>query len=586
MCEDDNTEMEGDQAIGPWPRQLSLISGAGPITPLPVSRSGAGQANVPAVYHHATQEINSAIDKMHAESAFAHLALAPPVRSQLDAYVDTYFRIFDKFVPFIHVPTFDRQTCQPALLLAVSAVGAYFTPEIAGSREASLTLADLARRTCHYQVEAKNNSNHELWFNQVFLLLLILAPACGDRAAFEMAMCVRGIPHANGRRDGWDRGMDETIGSAHRSVEEQWARWIQEEQRTRMAWAVVMTDVYDSVLWSVEPSVIVTEVIRCPVPNLAVLWEAPTAQAWHALLVSGQEPVRATLEPYLPKMAADPMTPIPELADVLSETCGRMLLISALHLLAWRRRHWIDVERLALGGDASQQPTDALSARLDNAFEYVERHVLPCQDSSHILVDQRASDMGTDMHIALLWNLVCLVNHLPVSTMQQFASGEFDAVRLSIQDWANAKNGQNARLSLYHATQLLTLCHEADESNRKDLLVPFAVLYGTLAVVIYIRYIARYITHSRRAVGRAPAYEVHLTKLNSRLRPNYVDWIEGKAFEGALSVLGFGDISQPTACNDGLEASARILQSLPCGRYGFQFSLMLRELGASFSERV
>lgn len=282
-----------------------------------------------------------------------------PSKTMIDSFIKIYFEQFHSILPMIHKPTFSTGTCPTIVLVAMASIGASYS-HLEGAKMFADSLSELCKRTltwmvimyglpfllwiltCIIQAEHNPEYPHSDFFLMASCLQSVYALGSGSHRLYDCADVSRSALIGSARRIGLFSGRvsppssspgsapgspnpkttrDEDNCNEKEAIEVRWRRWYVKEKLRRLAWSIFEYDCSFSTLSNRRGAITLND-ISTRMPCAEALWQAPTAQAWGALLESGVLPP-----------GAEKGTPFyPTLRDVIS---GKM---SPENLTSWGRR--------------------------------------------------------------------------------------------------------------------------------------------------------------------------------------------------------------------------------------------------------
>ncbi|PUU78567.1 fungal-specific transcription factor domain-domain-containing protein [Tuber borchii] len=264
-----------------------------------------------------------------------------PSKTMIDSFIKIYFEQFHSILPMIHKPTFSAGTCPTIVLVAMASIGASYS-HLEGAKMFADSLSELCKRTLTWMAEHNPEYPHSDFFLMASCLQSVYALGSGSHRLYDCADVSRSALIGSARRIGLFSGRvsppssspgsapgspnpkttrDEDNCNEKEAIEVRWRRWYVKEKLRRLAWSIFEYDCSFSTLSNRRGAITLND-ISTRMPCAEALWQAPTAQAWGALLESGVLPP-----------GAEKGTPFyPTLRDVIS---GKM---SPENLTSWGRR--------------------------------------------------------------------------------------------------------------------------------------------------------------------------------------------------------------------------------------------------------
>ncbi|SJX64763.1 uncharacterized protein SRS1_15194 [Sporisorium reilianum f. sp. reilianum] len=213
--------------------------------------------------------------------------------STLNLFVQLYFEHHDPILPILHRATFDPDTCDPLLLAAVICLGALCSK--AENAFAYCLLTSSLVHAVSYKLFGINHlRNRYLPSMQTLFLTYALWRNLGDPAKLEYVEGFRNIVLTMARRcrlfelDAFQLDPSLASASASRSgstelladkVEQEWHKWIRNQEMVRFSWALFVLDSDLSLAWDLPCTIKIGE-LRSPLPSPESLWQAESAEDW------------------------------------------------------------------------------------------------------------------------------------------------------------------------------------------------------------------------------------------------------------------------------------------------------------------
>lgn len=257
--------------------------------------------------------------------------------SSLQSWLDLFFTHFNTSYPLIHMPTFDPDSTQPLLLLAVILLGATYSDKAA--HQVAVCIHDVIRPSIF--AHAGFSPSPELWTLQTLLLVECFGKSRSGQKQHDMSHLFHGLLINLIRRSDC-QSIGKTASPPENNndpaaVQEAWKCWADSEQKKRLALLCFMWDTQHAVLFCQSLCMSAFE-LRCELPHAQVVWEAPDAESWAIAWRSLQPPssqLNAAGSMFLPMLKAY-LAPRPALE--VRPTTNAFSLVIVLHgimSIAW-----------------------------------------------------------------------------------------------------------------------------------------------------------------------------------------------------------------------------------------------------------
>ncbi|CAK7217506.1 hypothetical protein SCUCBS95973_003178 [Sporothrix curviconia] len=205
-----------------------------------------------------------------------------PTEAAVLRALNAYVQYFDPHTPIIHWPTFSITKSQPALILAMIAIGARHLSEyrlaVRAYDAASILLSqhEIEASWCHEQ-------QLSLWPIQATLLCAQFGAFSNDKARsrrsqYQMSFSSTMLRH----------GLD-AVSRLKMMPDMDWSTWVYLQTFSRLAsWATVLF----SIVLAYDPSmssIVANQVFDLPMPSDGSLWCARSSREWKELLCEDEE---------------------------------------------------------------------------------------------------------------------------------------------------------------------------------------------------------------------------------------------------------------------------------------------------------
>ncbi|ETS63350.1 hypothetical protein PaG_01631 [Moesziomyces aphidis] len=211
----------------------------------------------------------------------------------LNVFVQLYFEHHDAILPILHRASFDPDTCDPLLLAAVTCLGALCS-KAENAFAYSLLTSSLVHAVSYKLIGINHLRGRYLPSMQTLLLTYALWRNLGDPAKLEYVEGFRNIVLTMARRcrlfelvpfvldpkamgSSQEQANDAEI--LARKREQEWQRWIRNQEMVRMSWALLALDSDLSLAWDLPCTVTIAE-LGSPLPCVESLWQAESAEEW------------------------------------------------------------------------------------------------------------------------------------------------------------------------------------------------------------------------------------------------------------------------------------------------------------------
>ncbi|TKY87874.1 hypothetical protein EX895_003455 [Sporisorium graminicola] len=222
---------------------------------------------------HLKNAAQSPIELERFEAAFSTLDA-----STLNVYLQLFFHHCYTYLPAIHQATFDPDQCDPRLLAALCAVGAFFS-EVPGSRNAAVYLASLTQMSVSRATLSNNAMARVTSTFQSILLIYMIWRSVGVPARQEYAEAFRSTYCTMVRRCRLLENISPPKLAADVSLDERWMAWVAWETGRRTAWATLVSETELSLHWNL-PEPFAPNELTGKLPCDDQLWQAPSAIEW------------------------------------------------------------------------------------------------------------------------------------------------------------------------------------------------------------------------------------------------------------------------------------------------------------------
>lgn len=207
------------------------------------------------------------------DAAFATLDAAT-----LNVYLQLFFTHCYSYLPAIHRATFHPDRCDPRLLAALCAVGAFFS-EVPGSRNAAIYLASMVQMSVSRATLSNNALARVTSTFQVFMLIYMVWRSVGVPSRHEYAEAFRATYCTMVRRCRLLEDISPPRLPADATTENRWAAWVAWESGRRTAWSTLVSETELSLHWNL-PEPFAPNELTGKLPCDDRLWEAPSAVEW------------------------------------------------------------------------------------------------------------------------------------------------------------------------------------------------------------------------------------------------------------------------------------------------------------------
>ncbi|KAI1765414.1 fungal-specific transcription factor domain-containing protein [Hypoxylon sp. FL1150] len=213
--------------------------------------------------------------------------------ASLQSYCDLYFTKFNTAYPLIHQATFEPSQKESLLLLSIILLGATYAEKDA--HQLAVCIHDVIRPAIFSH--ASFNAKPDLWMLQTILLVECFGKSRAGSKQHDMSHLFHGMLINLIRRSDCqsvrpvrpgpgDYGGDDA-GDKHGS----WRRWVEAEEKKRLALLCFMWDTQHAVLFCQSLCMSAFE-LRLPLPCSQALWEAASSAEWARISIStAREPM-------------------------------------------------------------------------------------------------------------------------------------------------------------------------------------------------------------------------------------------------------------------------------------------------------
>ncbi|KAI5861557.1 fungal-specific transcription factor domain-containing protein [Durotheca rogersii] len=208
-------------------------------------------------------------------------------RAALQIYCDLFFTRFNTAYPLIHLPTFDPARKEPLLLISIILLGASYADKDA--HQLAVCIHDVIRPAIFSH--ASFNPKPDLWMLQTILLVECFGKSRAGQKQHDMSHLFHGMLINLIRRSDCQSVRPVRPGGSSADIaadataatdEHAWRRWVEAEEKKRLALLSFMWDTQHAVLFCQSLCMSAFE-LRLPLPCNQALWEAPGPAEWARL---------------------------------------------------------------------------------------------------------------------------------------------------------------------------------------------------------------------------------------------------------------------------------------------------------------
>ncbi|KAI1646611.1 fungal-specific transcription factor domain-containing protein [Daldinia loculata] len=210
-----------------------------------------------------------------------------PLMSQisLQTYLDLYFSRFNTAYPLIHLATFEPSQNESLLLMSMILLGATYSEKEA--HQFAVCIHDVIRPAIFSH--ASFNPKPDLWMLQTILLVECFGKSRAGQKQHDMSHLFHGMLINLIRRSDCQSVRPvrphEDNDKGNLIDDYGWRRWVEAEEKKRLALLCFMWDTQHAVLFCQSLCMSAFE-LRVPLPCNQALWEASTAAEWSRLSLS------------------------------------------------------------------------------------------------------------------------------------------------------------------------------------------------------------------------------------------------------------------------------------------------------------
>ncbi|KAI0150191.1 hypothetical protein GGR57DRAFT_199687 [Xylariaceae sp. FL1272] len=211
------------------------------------------------------------------------VGFTPPTCHYLCCGMEVYFRCAQKYLPFIHIPTFAAEKHGSELLLAIAAIGQlyryektksyglYFIAEAIFVEKKRREQLQVASNILSEEDDAQPDDSARLQRMQTLILLMMFS-SWADQKVRSSAVSMGSELAMLAREHGIYRPESETR-------EDDWLAWIAAEERRRTLLAAYIMLNLQSFVFDIPPLILNADV-GLLLPDFAEVWEANDAGQW------------------------------------------------------------------------------------------------------------------------------------------------------------------------------------------------------------------------------------------------------------------------------------------------------------------
>ncbi|KAH8807130.1 fungal-specific transcription factor domain-containing protein [Xylogone sp. PMI_703] len=276
----------------------------------------------------------------------------PPIDNELELHImpsigllkhflDLYFTRFHHVMPIIHTPTWEISSSPTVLLAAVAAIGACFS-DIEGALELSWSLSEISLQSISWLGGSDSTNYRDPAYLKACCIHLVYSLGSGNRRLYENADGSRGILITSLRAIGMLKSRLRSEGHPDDGAEipslpprdesqlkAQWVRWKDAETEKRVTWSSFEFDCSLCTLTN-RRGVVDLHELPSQLPCADALWEAPSAEAWSALMSRASCNAQGA---FLPRVLREIVAPKPISNDI--PAWGKRLCAQIIGRLLW-----------------------------------------------------------------------------------------------------------------------------------------------------------------------------------------------------------------------------------------------------------
>ncbi|TKY90287.1 hypothetical protein EX895_000285 [Sporisorium graminicola] len=222
---------------------------------------------------HLRNAASNPVEHERFDAAFATLDAAT-----LNVYLQLFFTHCYSYLPAIHQVTFHPDRCDPRLLAALCAVGAFFS-QVPGSRNAAVYLASIVQMSVSRATLSNNALARVTSTFQAVMLIYMVWRSVGVPSRQEYAEAFRATYCTMVRRCRLLEDISPPKLPTDATIENRWNAWIAWESGRRTAWSILVSETELSLHWNL-PEPFAPNELTGKLPCSDRLWEAPSAVEW------------------------------------------------------------------------------------------------------------------------------------------------------------------------------------------------------------------------------------------------------------------------------------------------------------------
>ncbi|RDW77699.1 hypothetical protein BP6252_05752 [Coleophoma cylindrospora] len=375
--------------------------------------------------------------------------------SALQNYCDLFFCRFNVCYPLLHQPTFEPSQVETLLLLSVLLLGATYGDK-AGHRLA-VCIHDVMRAQIFQSPSFK--AQPELWMLQTILLVECFGKSRAGQTQHDMSHLFHGLLINLIRRSDCQTVRQPNFDEdGNAELESNWKRFVDVEQRKRLALLCFLWDTQHAVLFSQSLCMSAFE-LRVSLPCNPTTWEADSAEEWWKNYRREIDTSFLTvLKVYVNPGSATP----PHHLNALS----RLLILHGLMSISWDMKRRDQTALGFVGTEAQERQTrlaqsyDAWKADFDT---YCMSMAMTLKDNASL---KREFTQFSTASIAI-YHAAHIILNVEILDLQIYAGArhiigrpvtraDYARSRRMLKQWVNPGTGTSAAVKAsWHAAHLL-----------------------------------------------------------------------------------------------------------------------------------
>ncbi|KAG9239301.1 fungal-specific transcription factor domain-containing protein [Amylocarpus encephaloides] len=373
--------------------------------------------------------------------------------SALQNYCDLFFCRFNVAYPLLHQATFDPSQVETLLLISVLLLGATYGDK--ASHRLAVCIHDVLRAQIFQNTAFR--AQPELWMLQTILLVECFGKSRAGQTQHDMAHLFHGLLINLIRRSNCQTVQQLNLHDDERNLEADWRRFVDIEQRKRLALLCFLWDTQHAVLFSQSLCMSAFE-LRLSLPCNPTTWQADSAEDWYNHFKKETETSFLTvLKIYMNPGSATP----PAHLNALS----RLLILHGLMSISWdmKRR---DQTSLCFVGPTAQDRQNRLAESYNTWKADFDTYSMSMALSLKDNATLRKEFTQFNTASIAIYHAAHIILNVEILDLQIYAGArhiigrpvtrvDYDRSRRILMQWAKPGSSTAAIKASWHAAHLL-----------------------------------------------------------------------------------------------------------------------------------